>query len=153
MREESDDSLKAIACAYMFTYGVWCQFVDEDRVENPYCRQHSGSIPELFSARCFDYFADSQRREWINFAAYAKHKTFEVRLHNGTLDAEKVCNWVKAHATFMDWASKAGWNKVRNTLLCMEHIEKLEFMAQIWCKAGCADVAEYYCNMIQEVCV
>jgi hypothetical protein len=148
MSEESDDSLKAIACAYMLTYEVWCKFVDHSRLENGYCRKHTGNIPDLFSAHSFTYFANSQGREWINFRAYTKHTTFEVRLHEGTLDASAVCNWVKAHATFMDWASEAGWARVRNTLLCMTLADKLEFMAQIWCQAGCADISEYYCNMV-----
>jgi hypothetical protein len=26
-------------------------------------------------------------------------------LHTATLDADKVCNWVKAHTRFIDWAA------------------------------------------------
>jgi hypothetical protein len=44
----------------------------------------------------------------------------------------------------MDWASEVGWNVVRNTLLCMSSEEQFEFIAQIWCKAGCTDLGEYY---------
>jgi hypothetical protein len=144
MREENDDSLKAIACAYLLTYGVWCKFVDPDRIDNNYCRVHNASIPELYSSRNFSNFAGNQGRHWINFSAYNKHSTFEVRLHEGTLDPMAVCNWVKAHATFMDWASKAGWNTVRNSLLCLNNADKFEFIAQIWARAGCAELGEYY---------
>lgn len=145
MRGESEDSLKAIACAYLLTYDVWKEFVESNRVEGRYCHGSSASISELYSSTSFSNFAYNQTRyTWINFAAYNHHKTFEVRLHEGTLDGSDVTNWIRAHATFMDWASEAGWAKVRNTLLCMDNAEKFEFIAQVWAKAGCADIGECY---------
>ena len=148
MTGETEDSLKAMACAYMLTYEVWNQFVDPDRIDNCYCRSHSASISDLYSSRSFSSFVSNQGRHWVNFSAYNKHRTFEVRLHEGTLDGEEVCNWIKAHATFMDWASKVGWNTVRNSLLCLNNADKFEFIAQIWARAGCAELGEYYGSKI-----
>ena len=42
------------------------------------------------------FTARLDRYAWVNLHAYNKHGTFEVRLHNATLDGEKVCNWIKA---------------------------------------------------------
>jgi hypothetical protein len=149
MREESNDSLKAIALAYKLTYEVWIKFVDRSRWDNRYCKQHSAKCSDIYGARDFEDFARNQTRyEWFNFEAYSKHSTFEVRLHEGTLDGRRICNWVKAHAVFIDWASDAGWAKVRNTLLCMDTNDKMDFIAQLWYKAGYADVAEYYQDMV-----
>jgi hypothetical protein len=148
MGNESEDSLKAIACAYLLTYNVWKQFVDSDRIDNHYCHASRASISDVYGTKDFSGFAWNQTRyEWLNFVAYSIHSTFEVRLHHGTLDANEVCNWIKAHATFMDWASNAGWAKVRNTLLCMNDADKFEFIAQVWAKSGCADLGAYYKNV------
>jgi len=145
MRSESDDSRKAIACAYLMTYDVWCRYVDYSRVGYTYCKSSNADCGQVHRTRYFDDFADNQcRYEWINFAAYTKHRTFEVRLHEGTLDGRRICNWVKAHAVFIDWASSVGWAKVRNTFITMDSNEMAEFIAQLWCRAGCEDVAEYY---------
>jgi hypothetical protein len=145
MSEESDDSLKAIACAYLLTYDVWKAFVNSSRIEHRYCHSNPASISELYSTPEFkDFSWKHTRYAWINFCAYNIHSTFEVRLHEGTLDKYAITNWIRGHATFMDWASEAGWAKVRNTFIAMNSNEKFEFIAQVWARAGCADLGEYY---------
>lgn len=145
MRGESNDSLKSIAGAYLLTYDVWSRFVDSDRLANSFCRRGNASISDIAGFPEFYEFSGRQSRyTWINFSAYNRHKTFELRLHEGTLDACAIKNWVKAHAIFMDWASCAGWAQVRNTLLCMNTAEKFEFIAQLWAVAGCDDLGDYY---------
>lgn len=145
MRGESNDSLKAIALAYKMTYAVWTRFVDSDRIDNTFCKASRAGCDALYKAPEFFFFAEDQSRyEWINFAAYNRHRTFEVRIHEGTLDGRRICSWVKAHAVFIDWAASVGWAKVRNLFVCMDTDEKAEFIAQLWCAAGCEDVAEYY---------
>jgi hypothetical protein len=149
MRGESNDSLKAIALAYKMTYEVWTRFVDSDRIDNTFCKPSRAGCDALYKAPEFFFFAEDQSRyEWINFAAYNRHRTFEVRIHEGSIDANRICNWVKAHAVFIDWAASVGWAKVRNTLVCMDTNEQNEFIAQLWCAAGCEDVAEYYQEMV-----
>jgi hypothetical protein len=145
MRSETDDSRKAITCAYLMTYEVWCRFVDSSRIDNTFCQASRADCGQVHRTKYFEDFADNQSRcEWINFQAYNKHRTFEVRLHEGTLDAQRICNWIKAHLAFINWASKAGWAKVRNTFITMNCDEKNEFIAQVWCQSECEDVADYY---------
>jgi hypothetical protein len=145
MRNESVDSMKAIACAYLLTYEVWNKFVESERNSNFYCGKHSTSLDEIYGCNNWHSFCYGiHRYAWINFHAYYSHKTFEVRLHHGTLNGKEVCNWVRAHAVFMDWASSAGWAKVRNTLLSASDAERFDFMCKIWADAGCADLEDYY---------
>jgi hypothetical protein len=145
MREETTDSMKAIALAYLLTYEVWCKFVHRSRVGAYYCAASTSSIAEIHDITDWsDYTGYLRRYCWINFHAYYVHRTFEIRLHHGTLDKLEICNWVRAHATFMDWASKAGWDKVKSSLLYSNDTEKFELLAKVWQDAGCTDLEGYY---------
>lgn len=144
MSEETDDSLKAIALAYFLTNEVWRGLVDSRRLTNSFCTANCASISDICATSFNDFASGQSRYEWINFAAYRRHRTFEIRVHEGTLDPIAVTNWIRAHATFMDWASEAGWAKVRNTFICMNKDEKFEFISQLWAQASCEDLGEYY---------
>lgn len=145
MREETTDSMKAIALAYLLTYEIWCPFVRCSRVGAYYCSASTSSIAEIRDITDWSaYTAYLRRYCWINFHAYYLHRTFEIRLHHGTLDKLEICNWIRAHATFMDWASKAGWDKVKSSLLYSNDTEKFELLAKVWQDAGCIDLEEYY---------
>lgn len=61
--------------------------VPPSRRSNRYCRR--SRIAEFSRAQY------QTRYRAINAAAYHSHKTIEVRLFGGTLDAEKVLNWVE----------------------------------------------------------
>jgi hypothetical protein len=145
MRDESTDSMKAIGLAYLLTANVWEQFIEEERRDNHYCGPNNTDISELFGVTDFRYWAGSQSRYcWINFAAYYNHTTFEVRSHQGTLNGKEICNWVRAHAIFMDWASRTGWNKVRNMLLTADTAGRMDIIMGVWADAGHDDLVRYY---------
>jgi len=50
-----------------------------------------------------DFCIDCDRYDYVNLFAYEDHRTFEVRLLEGTVDAETICNWITIHARFMDY--------------------------------------------------
>jgi hypothetical protein len=54
------------------------QMVSDSRKTNTYCR------PRM-----------AEDRTAINLGAFRKHKTIEVRLHNGTISFEKISNWIE----------------------------------------------------------
>lgn len=58
------------------------------RVKNGYC------IPEKVY-ESFDESTGDERYCGINKTAYDKHETIEVRIHSGSLNAEKINNWIK----------------------------------------------------------
>ena len=145
--DESVDSLKGIALAFIKTYEVWSEFVDCERKDNTYCKASHVSMSEVAACSDFTYWVGSRDRyRWINFAAYTKHRTFEVRLHHGTLDGRAICNWVAAIAIFMDWASKAGFDGVKRQLWLASFAERFDFIARLWQDAGRSDLVEYYLN-------
>lgn len=129
MREENVDSMKSIALAYLLSADVFSQFVAEERRNNHYCGPNDTDLGELYQIDNFYAWSGRQGRYyWINFAAYYAHRTFEVRSHQGTCNEKEICNWIRIHAIFMDWASKAGWAKVRNTLLTADTAGRTAFI-------------------------
>jgi hypothetical protein len=129
MRDESTDGMKSIALAYLLSADVFSQFVAEERRDNHYCGPNNTDLGELYAVTDFYSWSGRQGRYyWINFAAYYNHRTFEVRSHQGTCNEKEICNWIRIHAVFMDWASKAGWAKVRNTLLTADTTGRTAFI-------------------------
>jgi hypothetical protein len=108
------DQLRAVACAYSATSSTWRTFVSSERREDHYCGPESWDCDEVVAQEDFaDWMSKLDRYQWINLKAYAEHNTFEVRLHNGTIVADKVTNWVIAHLRFIDAVSKMTVAQVR----------------------------------------
>lgn len=61
--------------------GLMLRLVSKSRQDNSFCKR-SGE------------WQSGNRYKIINAHAYSKHKTLEVRLHQGSLDAIKICNWI-----------------------------------------------------------
>ncbi len=146
MRHEELDSLKAIAMAYYHTREVW-QGMAPGRVTNSYCNHlndhHKMAEHVDTEQEWSNYVLGSCRCNWVNWVAYNHHKSLEIRLHAGTFDADKICNWIRAHITFTDWASNTGFDGVMDTV-GSEGRDYKELLAGIWERAGCADLAEVY---------
>jgi hypothetical protein len=109
MRGEDIDALKSVAYAYMKADAAWRLLVDSFRANDcGYCRrpQYTRRDVEAVSDRSdMRRFCDNQDRYLLcNLNAYTKFGSFEIRLHQGSLDARAVCNWIKAHLRFTDWA-------------------------------------------------
>lgn len=145
MSNESTKALRAITAAYYLTYDVWKQFVESRRVGNHYCARSYGSVTSLDDTPRFATYAMRQNRyEWLNLNAYSKFRTFEIRLHHGSIDGEEICNWIRAHAIFVDWAAQLSLRKVKEFFENMSKDEKFEFVSSLWKSAGCGDLADYY---------
>lgn len=62
------------------------RFVPGSRRSNQYCRPtHPSQTVDM----------TGQRYKAVNLASYDAHSTIEVRLHSGTVEANKINNWVK----------------------------------------------------------
>jgi len=145
MRNETTDSMKAIGYAMLSTYDVWKCFVDSERHNNRYCHASNTDVSDLVGiTNMRDFSYTRHRYEWLNFAAYHVHSTFEVRLHESTLDGNQVCNWIRGISLWMAWASRVGWVVVRNSLLCKDTAEKYDLMCQVWRDYGCDDLIEWF---------
>ncbi len=129
----TDDELKSVCAAYALTARVWQSFVARSRRSNSYCGDLEWDVDELRSVRDFADWTDSQERyQWLNVSAYNEHKTLEVRLHTGTLNSDKVCNWVVAHVKFVDYCAKLPYWKVRSLFEGKTKEEIFDLLAVIW---------------------
>ena len=138
----SDDQLKAVAYAFHATYKVWSKFVSSARRGNSYCGKNSWDYNELRDVTNFYSWARGiERYQWFNVAAYGAHKTFEVRLHSGTLDAYKVNNWVVAILRFIDAMTKLTLEEVRAKFHGKTEQAIFEMIADIW---DDSDLTDYY---------
>jgi hypothetical protein len=136
-RNESDDSLFAVAYAYRATQELWISFVDSSRDDNQYSHRARWTLddldPHAGSFRSFVIHNTTSRYEWANFRAYDTHTTVEIRLHQGSIDCEEISNWVKAHTRFMDWAATAGYASVKEALDGLDFVGLFDFIAdKVW---------------------
>lgn len=100
-----------VVMGYRCTQKAWFSLVHPNRHNNQYCEKmgigpatinrclrDGRSVGEYAACRDYEY-----RYKWFNVMAYNKHRTLEVRLHSGTMNAEKITNWVVAHTRFWEW--------------------------------------------------
>lgn len=115
MRDETDKELYRIAYAYAKTHEFWRDCVDNERGNNSFCgppeyncvgvRRRAGD-----GTRFNEFCGWFDRYDYVNLMSYTDHGTFEVRLLEGTVDAETICNWVAIHARFMDYVRKLSFD-------------------------------------------
>jgi hypothetical protein len=133
MRQENDDSLFSAAYAYRITEDLWFDCVESSRHNNGYCKRAKWSCDDVTGHDgSFDSFVRDvvrTRYYWINVEAYRRHTTFEVRLHHGSVNEDAVCNWVKAHTRFTDWATSLGLDAVREKFDGKGRDEQFEIIA------------------------
>ncbi len=122
MRDESDGALYHIAYAYGKTYTFWSHSVSSVRCSNFCCHAPGYDCSSII--QCVDRgksFSDfcriMDRYDYVNINAYLTHHTFEVRLLEGTIDAETICNWVTLHARFMDFVSTVSFDDLDHLLV------------------------------------
>lgn len=117
LRGESVRSLKSIALAYHLTKKYWELLVHPSRVEeNRWCNSHRFGVADVKGITDLQDFADFSsslhRYTWINFCAYNKFGSVEVRSHESTINGFDVVAWITGHCRFIDAASKMGMGKV-----------------------------------------
>ena len=151
MKDEDSNGLKAIAYAYHLTQEVWESFVNSRRVGYSYCDKQCTSISDFQNLDSLDdwkrFSQHNCRNEWVNWVAYTSHGSLEIRLHEGTVDSQGVRNWIRAHTTFADWASKTGPDEVFNKLGGNDLFDldgTRGLLAKIWDSAGCSDLIAFY---------
>ncbi len=110
LQNEDSSKVAAVVIGYLMTYDMWLSFVAPSRARCKYCRKNSWEAKSLLNFKPNEIMhrithdpAIEGRRVWCNWHSYLARMTVEIRLHHATLDYEKISNWVKAHARFVDW--------------------------------------------------
>lgn len=85
MRETTQEQ-RAIAFKNLYhSLGLLYTIVPESRRKNQYCRRNSNG----------DYQKQGHDRyKAVNVTAFRRHSTFEIRLFGGTIEGEKILNWI-----------------------------------------------------------
>lgn len=86
MRKRAKETVyfNLVSCQKM----LW-QLVDKSRENNEFCQSVSSKqFPKNFSGD------RNERYKSINSASYYKHKTLEIRMHEGTTDFYTIKNWI-----------------------------------------------------------
>ena len=109
LSNESNENCYKVLRAYMYTYEFWTSFISNSRKANYYCaKQHYGEADLVYYEADMSFrdwvstICAGERYQWVNFNSYNRFKTVELRHHAGSLNAEKITNWVKAHTRFID---------------------------------------------------
>jgi hypothetical protein len=141
------ESVKRVALAYLLTEQVWHSFVPDSRRDNQYCKSIAWDWERLTTVDngFYDLAELSDRYHWLNLCSLIRHHTIEIRLHSSTLDAEKVCNWAKAHTRFVDWALSVTAERVHRVL---SGSRQEVFLAVA--KIIGADLAEFYAERAEQ---
>ena len=121
MRGESNESMGLIIFAYRLITKLLRGLTERRRHNNTYCR-----LPSYYSREVRRLVENGlsvtegtlghDRYVYLNISSYNRHHTFEVRILEGTVDAELVCNWIKFNARFMDWAKTKTFDELNDLL-------------------------------------
>lgn len=139
MSSQTSASLRQTAVGYLHTYQSWSKLVDPSRLGNEFCMPPTYNVSAVTASVYFSSFTETRRRyEFINFRAFERHGTFEIRGLEGTLDKNLLVNWIIAHLTFVDFCAKVS----------IEELEKLFNQPESICwanlKTVLGDTARYF---------
>lgn len=148
--QESWKALRSIAYAYSVTSSLWNHFVTDNRVRSNFCGApdyDSTRLVEIKNAADWDYFVGQRDRfEFVNWRAYFAHGSIEIRLHDATLDAETICNWIKLHARFIDAASSMSLDEIDDRF---NHNASAQFYNLVEIIGN--DLADYYAERAENL--
>lgn len=153
-RDLSADQLKSIAYAYSLTSKAWGSFVSQKRRDNDYCLPLDWGFSEIAEIETLDDFmafadkCEDNRYQWLNLASYAKRKggngprkTIEIRLHSGSLDSTKLCNWIIAHLRFIEGVMNMTMAEVERTFAGLDGYGQFRALSKVWDNA---ELSAYY---------
>lgn len=118
VRDDTEEELYRITYAYAKSYyRFWGYCVSNERRDNTYCHEPSYTTNDV--RRGFDggrqfgnFWSNFDRYDYVNIGAWHTHKTFEVRLLEGTIDSTVICNWITIHCRFMDYVKRLSFDNL-----------------------------------------
>lgn len=93
------ENLQALARTFAAAEDRLFEVVAPSRRSNVYCRRFRGSsvadkVERAYGLAAIQRISGRDRYHAINFAAYGRHGTVEVRMHQATLNGTKAVEWV-----------------------------------------------------------
>jgi len=144
VRDENPVQLRHIVYAYAKTYETWKRLVASHRPFNSYCARTQYSAEEIraYNHNIVNYFRGCSRYAWFNVNAYEKYKTFEIRLHEGTMHYKTIIYWAMAHTRFVDAVKDMRYEEI-DRLLDGAAIQQFDVLKAIWNQSG-QRISEFY---------
>jgi hypothetical protein len=104
MTGEGTDTCKRVAYAYTLTYPMWQTFVTQYRAYDcRYCESLNLLLEEIEDSDNWSLQCRNMSRYYgINFASLYRHGTYEIRLHQGSLNGRSISAWIRLHLRFID---------------------------------------------------
>lgn len=132
----SNEQMFKVAWAYLLTYDLWSSFLPVSRKNNYYCAKHFYNPSTLDMYTDFKTWVDlevrGERYCWINFGAYLRHGTVELRNHTASLNRNKINNWIRAHIRFIDKVSEMSMTEIMDKFNGTTQAEQFEHVAATW---------------------
>ncbi len=118
--------LKKMYCFYSKFEGLFFAMLPKSRQENKFCAKFNEldkysykevldvkdlrGFKKLFYERAGFYpkfnYGHKKRYCWINFHSIFYRGTLEIRAHSGTINAEKIKNWIQMHLIIKEYLDK-----------------------------------------------
>ena len=129
----TDLQRRHIACAYAYTQSFWHKLVNQYRAYDcEYCHRLAWCGSDMVTAYNFQRFcSDQSRYMWFNVYSLQRHGTFEIRLHEGTLDSKRITSWVKAHLRFADFVQDLKFRQIE-TMFCVSERQMWQNVTNTW---------------------
>ena len=150
----TDLQIRHIASAYAYTHRFWCQLVKSYRAYDcNYCHPLTWTGDRMATEYHFREFCRDQNRYcWMNLQSFVRHGTIEIRLHEGTLDSKRICNWIKAHVRFADFVQDMKFHEIRNMFNVPER-QMWRAVTNTWNDAGLKRYFRKVASLTSETCM
>ena len=103
MNNETMADIKKIVLGYYYFEQMFLKLVSPDRLRSTYSRPvNFNRSTATKSDDMSDMARDRSRYEWLNLRAYRNHGTLEIRLLEGTQDADKIKDWINLNLCFVE---------------------------------------------------
>jgi hypothetical protein len=113
-RDLKENDLKKVYVVYTTFEKEFLKMVAKSRLNNHYCQKLEKDYFNLDKPSFIEKFVNGGRYKTINFNAYSKHKTIEIRIHQGTLNADKIQKWILLNLCLFEFALKSDLKRLLN---------------------------------------
>ncbi len=145
LSDTNSEKRKALALAYHYTQELWADFIVKDRRDTYYAAYSSGSRHNCGDSWDEKSILDGSehpkgtpRYLWVNWGAYEKFGTVEIRSHEPTFDGTTVINWIKAHTLFVDFVINLSVGEVTRIF------KNSDILTKIFREMWPTDLADHY---------
>jgi len=107
VRDLTYDERFAVIKEFEKTNDKWFSRVDSSRMRNTFCKGDNPPTADYDNYSDYLYAAGGDRYKWFNLTSVYSHRTFEVRLLEGTDNVDKVVQWVIDLLATVDKAVKS----------------------------------------------